>query len=312
MRIIEDYGLSRAILVSEAFGTYSLADQYRRLQSRLGHGFQQTIELCEMLPIFMDGEAHQSRRRLIARQLSKCRESQLAAADAFLCRFREHTVLPGRTVELLSQFAEPLFREIAGTILGKCSAAIEWVQLAEDVPLLFSSLTPLKKRIEIDRRLGDLFSQGEIDPNDFAALTLGVKPLTGSLALSLHAVFAKHPQGRTADMAWPDAIPESALLYVDRVALHRVTLGEHTFAAGERARCLIRADAWTEGERHATMFGAGSHLCLGRPLSERLWQMTAACFATCELQVETAPVSIRRDSEPFDLPERCDVRFLAG
>ena len=182
------------------------------------------------------------------------------------------------------------------------------LELVDEIPLLFSPLTALKQRLAINARIAALIEQhGTEKLCDIGLMVLGVRPLTGTLAWSLHATIAAHQGSRLSAMAWPARITMSPVTYIDRLCLEPVKLGQESFAAGDHLRCMIQLPAWSAEQRQATMFGVGSHVCLGRPISEQVWTLCVELFAAQELRAMAGPLTMSPGNEPFDLPAHCPI-----
>jgi cytochrome P450 len=312
MRIITDHHLARAVISSDGFSAYSLADSYRALGQHLGHDFGPVISLFDRLPTFLDGEAHREARRALAHSMSRNKAEQVDAARNFLTTFGATKLQPGSCFDLLEDLAQPLYRAISSAGSPSAWLATEGFDLVEDLALLFSPATSLKKRFGINRRLADFTSRhGTTASHELGLLMLGIRPLTGSLALSLYDVLAQHPDAPLSAMVWPARLAHSALSYVDRICERPTIINEEHFEPGEHIRCVIQSPDWSAEQRQAVMFGAGAHACLGRPLSDLVWTMSAACFAAHDPGVAVEPLRMRHDSDPFDLPARTMVTILA-
>lgn len=312
MRVISDFELSRAVASSRAFGAYPMADSYREMSARLGHDFGPAIALLDHLPTFMSGDGHGAMRNAMARFLGLVRQPQLAAARAFLDDFGAARLRSGSGFDLMDDFSRPLFRAMSEVAMTAKQLPASTLDLVDDVPLLFSPFTPLKQRIEINARLGALIARhGAEIVCELGVMVLGVRPLTGGLARSIHAVVAAQAGARLADMPWPDRLTISPVTYVDRVCLEPASVAGERFAAGEAVRCLIQQPEWSPEERQSTMFGVGSHLCLGRPISEILWADAVALFAACALPASAGPLTMKPASDPFELPAHCPIAIRA-
>ncbi len=180
----------------------------------------------------MDGDAHRTMREAMARAFAAIRQPQLAVAKEFLAAFGATRLRPGSRFDLMDDLARPMFKvmsEIAMTARQVPEAAIA---LVADVPLLFSPFTALKTRLEINERLGVVIAEhGEEIICDLGLLVLGVRPLTGGVARSLHATISSHQGGLLSAMPWPARLILSPVTYVDRICLEPMALG------GEEFRC---------------------------------------------------------------------------
>ncbi len=289
-----------------------MADSYRELGERLGHDLGPSIALLEQLPTFMDGEAHRLGRKTQAMRSAKFKQAQLDAAQAFLDNFAATTLSNTASFDLLTDFGSPLFRALSAAMIPAEWREEGWLDLIDAVPLLFSPSTPLKRRFEINRGLAELGAKfGPESWEEIMLLVLGNRPLSGSLAMSLHDILFRHPGQALNTMEWPAYFTQSALHFFDRIALRPVTIGDLTFEPGERVRCNIHAPEWTSQQRQGTMFGVGAHLCLGRPLSELVWAMTTSMFSAQDCRLAVTPLLYRQDCEPFHLPISCPVTVLA-
>jgi cytochrome P450 len=310
MRTIEDHELSREVIGSRAFRAYAMADAYRDIARRTGQNFDAAIALLDRLPTFMAGERHKQVRRAMARQNEASKPAQVEAAAAFLADFAATTMQPSRTVDLLGDFARPLFRAMAGAASALGPLDNETFSLIERVPALFSSMTPLKDRLETNAMIESVL--GRAGPNaidDVSLLVLGIYPLTGSIALTLHDAIRANPGLALAQVRWPDWFSHTALHYVDRVCREPVSAGGQDYTPGDRAHCFIRHSSWSNAQNRAMTYGSGSHLCLGRALSEQVWTMVTTTFAQSALHASAGEMPIRTDSEPFRLPARAMVTF---
>lgn len=310
MRTVADYELSRKTIGSKAFSAYRMADRYRELSSRLGRDFSASIALLDRLPTFMSGAAHKRTRQAMARRNEISKPAQIAAVEDFLAEFSTQRLTPGESVELMSEFARPLFNAIITAASTFDELPEDILALVERFPALFSSHTPLRQRLETNALLERILeTSGPEVLDDLALMVLGIYPLSGSIALTLHAAIREHPDTRFRDIAWPDHFSESSLHYVDRVCTRPTTVGEESYAPQDRARCLVQSHGWTEAENRTMTFGAGSHLCLGRNLSELVWERIVSLFAAQDLCAEAAHLRMRSGSEPFELPESAMVTF---
>lgn len=313
VRVVADHHVSRKVIASRDFSTFRMADQYRLLASRIGHDFSASIALLERLPTFMEGPAHKATRKAMALRNEANKVAQLAATDAFLRDFTGRQLHADNGVDLMEDFALPLLDALtlATTAAGgRPAVPTEFIRL---FPSLFSSRTPLSKRIAIDRMLVAL-TDGAKDAvfDDLALMVLGIYPLSGSLALTLHATFSAQPQTPLHAIRWPDRYATSALHYVDRVCARETKVGDQAFTPGERARCLIQSPAWTHAQNQGMTFGAGAHLCLGRQLSEAVWDKVIASLSKFELTVDPGTLTLEPGGEPFDRPAHAYVTFRSA
>jgi hypothetical protein len=312
MRVISDYELSRTIVASRAFGAYPMADGYKEMSARFGHDFAPAIALLERLPTFMDGEPHSGMRQAMARIFGVVRQPQLAAAKDFLAGFATIRLQPGQSFDLMDDMSRPLFRAMNRVAITAQGLPEPVLDLIDEIPLLFSPFTALKTRLAINARIGTMIADHGTDILcDVGLMSLGVRPLTGGLARSIHATVAAHQGSLLSAMHWPARISLSPVTYVDRICLEPTDLVGESFATGEHIRCEIQVRSWTQEQRQGTMFGAGSHLCLGRPISEQVWTHAAELFAARDLRASAGPLTMKPGSDPFELPAHCPISIEA-
>jgi hypothetical protein len=282
------------------------------LSARYGHDFAPSIALLEGLPIFVDGDPHSAVRQAMARVFGAIRQPQLAAAGEFLADFGAAMLQPGKSFDLMDDLSRPLFRAMTrvATIARDLPDAV--LDLIDEIPLLFSPMTALKQRLAINARVAALTTQhGTEILCDVGLMVLGVRPLTGSLARSLHATVADHQGSLLSAMPWPARITQSAVTYADRLCLEPVTLCGESFDVGDHLRCMIQVPAWSAEQRQTTMFGVGPHLCLGRPISEQIWTHSVELFSVRDLRASAGPLTMNPGNEPFDLPAHCPISIEA-
>lgn len=310
MQVLSKFDLSRRVLGSRDFKAFALADVYRDLSVRFGHDFSPAVGLIERLPTFVSGESHKRLRASMARANAQSSPAQIAAVAEHL-RTLQHRLSSGRTeMDLLADFALPIFRVIGAASLQQRDDAAAIVAVAEQIPHLFSTFTSLRQRLEINEDIRALMLKfGDEFLDDFALLVLGVRPLPGALALSLHSIFRDNWGIRTGAISWPGHFTHSPLHYADRVSSGFVFVGEKEFEPNERVRCPVHSPAWSEAENVSLMFGAGSHLCLGRGLSERIWTMSIEMFAAADCLATAGVLEMSNTSEPFEYPAKACVTF---
>ena len=315
MRVISDYQVSRKVIASRDFSTFRMADTYRALAARLGQDFNASIALLDRLPTFMEGADHKRIRMAMARKNDTNKVRQLAAVDRFLQDFSQRELRAGNTIDLLSDFALPLYREFSLNTSTADRLPHEAFDIVRRFPTLFASNTPLKERYAIEAALVALTADAQADEeifDDLALLVLGFSPLIGGLTLTLHATFAEQPGTCLNAMNWPTRFATSALTYVDRICVRDTIVFEEPFAAGERIRCMVQHDSWAAELNHGMIFGTGAHTCLGRAVSEFIWKMVIEQFAQHDLRTEVGQLTWRHNGEPFEMPASAMITFLGS
>lgn len=310
MKTVEDARLTKEIILSPDFRTYSMADRYRQLQARTKHDFSAAIRLLEYLPVFIDGDHHMRIRKAMAKQVSRTQKCQFSTSVEQLDQLIASKLLPGTEMDLVDDFAQPLWRAISGSIVPRNPAML---QLVDDVPALFSPILSIAKRIELcDRIEAFLNLQGEDEEDELILLclaTLGTRPFAGTLSLSLYEIIGSNTGKRFCEITWPEAFPVSSLRFVDRICLRPVSMVGHNFEAGERVRCFTQRSHYTVEENSSALFGFGSHTCLGKSISERVWKLVVAKLSQSTIKADCLGLTISPHNDPFYMAQEACIRL---
>lgn len=312
MQAVEDAEIAKAIILSPDFKTYSMADRYRELQHRTGIDFSAAIRLLECLPVFIDGENHQRIRKVMAKQVSRTKECQLAAVRQSFNDLFHHAFRPTAEIDLVAGFAQPLWRSISSSIVP---GNTEIHDLVDDIPTLFSPFLSIRERAKINDRIGRfLQNHAEAEDADERLIllclgSLGARPFVGTLSLSLYELFRTHPDARMCEFTWPQIFPSSSLTYVDRICVNASEYPDLLVKKGERVRCLTQSSSYSAVENKQALFGFGAHTCLGKSISERVWSLVAETFSKSELRAECLGIVMSPHNDPFQMPATIKIRL---
>jgi hypothetical protein len=136
---------------------------------------------------------------------------------------------------------------------------------------------------------------------------LGRDALIGTVALSLRA-HLEAAGGRLDSLAMPSIPTHTGVPFVDREALVDLDLGHCPIKAGETVRVVLDGFQGMDEAWRMRFFGAGPHVCLGRPLSLLLMDRVSACLVTIETSVSVAQFRLRKD-DVFAFPETFTVEI---
>ncbi len=303
IRLIDDARAAKAVILSEEFKTYSMADRYRELSDRTGLDFAAAIKLLDHLPVFIDGEKHQSIRKVMARRISETNGTQLAACQEALAVLGPTLFRPGARIELVAEFCQPLWRSISSTIVPRDEGMLE---LVDDIPSLFSPHLSIRERAKINARIADFLEQHCGQSDDGLLLlclaSLGARPFVGTLGLSIWETLQTHPGARMCDMAWAPSYTSSSLTFVDRIFSAPSGGGESQFENGERVRCVTQSRLYSAEDNEAALFGFGAHTCLGKSISKRVWGLVVAALSRLDLRVDCQSIEMSPHDDPFQMP----------
>ena len=288
---------------------FSMADAYRDMVAKTGLDLSATIRLLDALPVFLSGTVHKQQRRDMAVAYAAGKAEQEVAVLQFFDQLRGRMAGQTGTWDVLAELAHPVWDTLRRTILpGK----EPWYDLIDQLPDLFNPKTSLRKRVKLNDQLTQML-QGEASDflNRLSLVVLGARPLTHSLALSVHALARAHPGCRLRDIPVPDSFPDSALRFVDRVAGQSDTANGCPYHAGERVRCVTFDESYDPAWNARNLYGLGAHVCLGRPISQFIWQQVQGLFAQSDKIIFPDVIEIE-NREPFRLAAVCKVRLCDG
>jgi cytochrome P450 len=303
MTILKDPIAVGSVMRSDNFGQHSMSERYRDLKRRTGLNFDATIQLMDFLPAFLDGDRHMKIRKAMARHIAASKRGQEKTAATQIEFLLGKLFVPPSEIELVSQFALPLWQEISASIVGHNKDAFD---LINEIPLLFSPTLSIRERVKINGRLGKFIekNQANIDDNlcTLGLMVLGAKPFVGSLALSLYQIIANNAGKKSNEIRWPKIFSASSLTFVDRVCKHATQIGNDVFSVGDRVRCCSQNPTYSTEQNSTLLFGLGVHTCLGKGISEFVW--TALTEHLGQLGTYLVALDNQTDvyTEPFSMP----------
>lgn len=310
MRFIRDASTAKAIIASPDFETYSMAERYRELELRTKLDFSAAIKLLDYLPVFIDGEFHQKIRKAMAKQISRTKDCQLAASREKLENLFKHGFRRNTRVELVKDFSLPLWRAISLSIAPLGRNALD---LADEIPGLFSPALSIRERIKINDKIRDYLGAHADDEEDqlilLCLVSLGARPFVGTLSLSLYKIFEANPQSRMNELVWPEMYPSSSLRYVDRVCVKQTGISHAEFRVGERVRCFTHSEGYSIEENRRALFGFGAHTCLGKSISEKVWSLVVETLSQSDLRVECLDIVMSPHDDPFLMPSQINIEL---
>ena len=303
MIVLKDPIAVGAVIRAEAFRQYRMADQYRELKRRTGMNFDATIQFMDFLPLFDDGEEHIRKRRMMARKLAASRSLQEEAVTTKISSLFQDFFVPPREIELLSEFALPLWRVISGSIADRRD---EILDLIDDIPSLFYPTLSIRERMKIDEKLRRFMdvNRSNIDEAlcNLSLAILGARPFVGSLVHSVYQVVALNAGKKSSAIKWPEVFPASSLNFVDRICRHDTRIDAHEFNVGNRVRCYTQDEAYSTQQNKEMLFGLGTHACVGKGISELSWKLLVQHLAQLDAILVPLGREISTNTEPFFMP----------
>jgi cytochrome P450 len=303
IRFIEDAQAAKSVILSPEFTTYSMADRYRALSDRTGLDFSAAIKLLDHLPVFIDGEKHQSIRKVMAKRISETNGRQLAACEEALGVLRSALFRSGAKIELVEAFCQPLWRAISSAIVPRDEGMLE---LVDAIPSLFSPHLSIRERAKINAKIAAFVevhcAQSEDNLLLLCLASLGARPFVGTLGLSIWETFQAHPGAKMREMTWAPSYTSSSLTFVDRIFSAPSAQCPFPFEEGERVRCFTQSRLYSADDNGAALFGFGAHTCLGKSISKKVWALVVAALSQLDLRVDCQSIEMSPHDDPFQMP----------
>jgi hypothetical protein len=306
--ILKDPVVMNSVVGSEHFQPYSMADRYREIAKRTGFNFDAVVQLMEFIPVFIDGERHRKTRRLMARGLAASKSLQEQTATRTLNFLFEKLFVPGTELDLLSDFAQPLWREISASIMARKDDTLD---LVDEIPSLFYPTLSIRERIKTNKKLAGFIDAEHMNLDERLAnlclAVLGARPFVGAMVLSIYQVIAQNAGKKSKEIEWPDIFPATPLNFVDRICKHDTRIADHAFDAGDRVRCYVHDDTYSTEQNRTSLFGLGAHTCLGKGISEFSWRLLIQNFAGLDAVLAPLGIEIGTHTEPFVMPSTARI-----
>lgn len=303
MIVLRSPSVAGAVIRSEAFLQYRMADQYRELKRRTGLDFGATIQFMDYLPLFADGEEHLKRRRMMARKLAATRNLQEEAVTAKISWLFQNLFVPPRELELLTEFARPLWREISASIVDRSEENLDFI---DELPSLFYPTLSIRERMKINEKLRTFLdvNRSNIDEAlcNLSLALLGARPFVGSLVHSVYQVVTLNAGKKSSAIRWPEIFTDSSLNFVDRVCGHDTRIDAHEFNVGSRVRCYTQDESYSAQQNKEMLFGLGAHACLGKGISEFSWKLLIRHLAQLDAILVPLGREVSTNTEPFVMP----------
>lgn len=308
IQIIDDFDDAHLILRSDTYRPHGMADAYRLLSKRLALDFSPTIRLLDVLPVFLHGDRHQSIRKQMAMGIAANKQHHEDHAQVFLAQLGS-VVLPSQPVDWLSAVVRPLWFAMKQGVGNHHSAFLDVITQA---PLLFNKKTRLRERLAINERIRTFIEQDEASAEarliSLGESVLGMTPFVSTFTLSLHTLLSGHIGKPLNTIDWPALPPSSAVVTTDR---HQPSDAPNE--SPPIKRCILHGPHRTQEQNNRMLYGAGEHVCLGRPLANSVWSMMTAAISALPCVVQSAQLTMTRPlpsseadylaiQEPFQRP----------
>jgi hypothetical protein len=246
-------------LRDESWVPKSMAEEYQRISEHFNIDFSSSIALLNLLPVFLYGQKHKEARKAMALQMAEVKLEQEDRVVEYVKNLKK-LLVPNKNISFKNDFVLPLWRHVINV---RDQFTLSEMELIEQVPHLFNRNLSISQRIKINAEINRILETVTL-PNEgylfkIGSHALGYTPLIESICLSLHDIFSKNIDKKLRDIEYPELFSISAVPLTERVK------------GNEIMQCTFHSNEYSADENNKLIFGAGSHACLGGPLSKFIW-----------------------------------------
>jgi hypothetical protein len=280
--VIAEPSLIVDLLRSRHAAILNVDDMIGAIERAYGGEFPNVRFAALHLPLFLEGKIHAERRKSSSLYLAG-RMADLAGRLPVLIERHLRPLRSKGTVELMSEVTGPLVREITSIFIERpVTDEIAALNLLD----LFALNKSLRRFEDLDLRVKKAreFLAAKNEGEEllgcrFSALTMGFETLLAMLTEGLHLAF-RHQPGDAGDHIQLPAFPiETGVPISYRKALVDFDMAGHAFRAGDLFRLQLQTLGYSGREQdHKWIFGAGTHSCVGKQVSLRIWTSLKRAF----------------------------------
>lgn len=310
LRIVE-HPVATDVLGRADFSVVPYRDRYSALAERLGLDFGGILFALDHIPLCLDGPEHSAQRadvaRLIVERKAIVTEALPGIVEAGFAPLAVHG-----DHDLVDEVVLPCVDGLISTMVGVD------LNLGRDslVSRIFSQSMGVARRRRLEREVTEMIESIRVaHPGDsplrlgsrIALSILGRDALTGTLALSLNHILERAGGRRLNELSHSAFPTHTGVPYIDRQARCPVRVDGADVARGEVLRCLLQSLEIEDEAARLRFFGAGMHVCLGRPVTLDLFEQVAARLSSLPVRVAVTELRLR-DDDVFACPDEMIVR----
>jgi hypothetical protein len=302
----------QAILKSPDFHVIGYSDEALKIVEATGIDLTWTVRATRGLPLAQEGALHADLRRKAALHVNRHSAAALADIDIYLRREVPRVLAGPGQLDIVAELFAPLVGRLTKALTG---ASFDHAPGGLSPSQVFDKFLSLNRRKAVERGVRDLYSgfleTSSVEDADIrvALVILGFDALLGTIGESFVRVIEANPGRSLQEMSWGDSPPATGVPYSERVAMRTVEVAGVEIAQDERVRLFLNGFAAAGPECHGLYFGAGRHTCLGRPISQKLWQMLASGFSAVPRRLSIMSVGYRPSDHVFNCPTSIKVRI---
>ena len=295
-----------AVLADSRFDVTPHVRFIESLVERLKIDLSATLTVMRLMPLWSNGLQHAGLRRNVASFLAQDRDGKLRrAADAMRRSLTTGLVEPAGPINLLA-----VIRDLADLFMQEVSGL---PRFATDVPSnlnIFSSNLGVTARLGLETALRRQFDIGRrlypAEDDERLALRIGQwlmgrDALVGTLGLTLHQHLLALDGRPLCTLALPQLPTHTGIPAIGRIARLPQQVAGCPVPAGGLVECRLDTFAGGTVDERLNFFGAGAHLCLGRPLALEFFAIVAAELNICRFGLHVTDFSTILD-DVFDSP----------
>lgn len=294
------------VLADEDFAETPHVRFVAELAERLGIDLSATVTVMSHLPLWTAGQEHADLRRDTAAFLNRDRASKTRRAEAAIrARFDRHVIAAGPEVDLMA-----FLQEATADFLEPFTGLRRRASGIDPVLSLFSSNLGVAARRRLDAAIRAQMAEAEArfpddDPRTLAIRVgqwwMGYDGLLGTFGQSLHRHLSRLDGGRLDRDPMPAIPTDTGVPMIGRIARTDKVVAGCPVSAGQQVECgLDGFNDGTEADR-LRFFGAGRHLCLGRPMALDFCRIMADLVNGCGFGLKVTAYR-KADSDVFDMP----------
>ena len=298
-----------AVFRSDGFDVIDFAGQYRYITDHTSLDFTATAVAFDHVPLAQEGPRHKKLRAEMAAIVADPTREKTREVEEFTAAHVARLFVPGHSIELVDDLADPLFVQLFSLWLGVDHTAFS---KESHVSQAFDMKVSLGRRAAVNRDVEKLTcafaaQSGALatSPEMATAMNvLGNDTLKGSIALSLWEIVARNPGKRLNEIDYPVNYPSTGVPFIERVARDDIEIAGMAVTKGQRVRLMLDATAQhVSGEEADLLFGRGRHLCLGKPMALAIWRQLTATLATLPLRCTAGELKMRSGDYAFNYPQ---------
>ncbi|HUQ36011.1 MAG TPA: hypothetical protein VM144_06485 [Aestuariivirga sp.] len=304
------------ILRSQFFNVIEHKENVENNAEELGLDLSELATILDAVPLAHNGQVHSDVRRKAAVRIQERSGKTVEAFQAAAPTLFDKALAPNSSFDICQQVFNPLSVKMIAAL-----SDIPEETVGANFPVPVSALQVFGLRPPISsRRLAQMNAHvisvggcrryaNETEQMSVVTAVLGSEPLHGSLVLSFVNQVLKNPGKPLSKIDFPEHLPRSDLPFVERVATEDCMINDLQVAKG--SKWILHLGTF-EDDRRETFFGAGRHLCLGKPMSEKIWKVLTAELRRHDRIVEILEVTFRDFDFVLSFPSQVQVSVRSG